>query len=417
MLMLTLSAIFTITAGMLYTYAVLRVGQEIAGIPELKQKSNRLTVIIFTVCNVAIYLAIDYLKIQHYFYYIIAFVLFAYEFRHLGVQKEKSNVLSTYIALNTGTVFIGLLGLYALFKGVTPKVAFNDVALQLQISTMMFLVLTLMGTKTYRTIGKDSLKAILDNQKYSRLITILAIILCIGVAIDEYIVIVDAGYNQQLNILLATVFFNMIIYYSVVYHTVSTICVDEYQCRTTEAKVYYSHLKKHRKDMLKKTIKDELTQLYNKMYTMSEIKRAIHDVVQSDDDISYGLIFIDINGLKYVNDTIGHDAGDRLILRVANAIKGSIRDNREDVAGRIGGDEILILTANTSSGSLDIITNRIRANIEKENELEREFLVTVSIGALLITRDNAADGIDVILEEVDKLMRLDKEAFYNRQNN
>ncbi|MEX1378346.1 MAG: diguanylate cyclase [Eubacteriales bacterium] len=94
---------------------------------------------------------------------------------------------------------------------------------------------------------------------------------------------------------------------------------------------------------------------------------------------SISICFIDINGLKSVNDTLGHDAGDELILTVIDEIKKNIREN--DFISRLGGDEFLVVFTNADKKKAESIWQRIKDGLDYINENEsRKYLVSASHG-------------------------------------
>ena len=93
------------------------------------------------------------------------------------------------------------------------------------------------------------------------------------------------------------------------------------------------------------------------------------------------LLMIDADRFKQINDVHGHDAGDRALLAVADAISGSIRS--VDFSARIGGEEFAIILGGASSEDARVIAERVRANVEKMTIATADgarISVTVSIG-------------------------------------
>jgi diguanylate cyclase (GGDEF)-like protein len=81
---------------------------------------------------------------------------------------------------------------------------------------------------------------------------------------------------------------------------------------------------------------DMLTGLYNRAFYDEELERLVHDNM-----FPLSIVMADVNGLKTINDTLGHEAGDNLIRMAARIILGAFR--AEDIVARIGGDEFAIL--------------------------------------------------------------------------
>jgi diguanylate cyclase (GGDEF)-like protein len=88
---------------------------------------------------------------------------------------------------------------------------------------------------------------------------------------------------------------------------------------------------------------DALVPLNNRRAFMREMSRVLHFAGRYGSQAS--LIYLDLNGLKQINDTLGHAAGDAAISKVAELLKHSVRDF--DVVGRLGGDEFAVVLAQT----------------------------------------------------------------------
>lgn len=114
---------------------------------------------------------------------------------------------------------------------------------------------------------------------------------------------------------------------------------------------------------------------------------------------SSSLIFIDIDGLKNVNDKLGHDAGDDLIREVARLLKLCFRSS--DVLARLGGDEFAAYTLETTEPS--IILQRIQAAVQKANTAALPFQVALSIG-IVQCDPLVCTSFEEYLMQADKLM-------------
>ncbi|MDX1405524.1 MAG: EAL domain-containing protein [Woeseiaceae bacterium] len=135
--------------------------------------------------------------------------------------------------------------------------------------------------------------------------------------------------------------------------------------------------------LLKLANHDVLTGLYNRRRLVDELKKEIDNVTQTDGCSS--LLFIDLDQFKYVNDTCGHPAGDRLIRKVADQLKRSVDD--DGIVARFGGDEFAVLAPGLNKrksrklGQTILEDMRRLAHIENNNV----FHVHCSIGITMIT--------------------------------
>jgi len=100
---------------------------------------------------------------------------------------------------------------------------------------------------------------------------------------------------------------------------------------------------KHQEKIKKMIYEDALTQLYNRRFFYEYLKKHITYTMRYNKGFS--VLFIDLDGFKLINDSLGHDMGDELLIQVAKKLKFSLRES--DVISRAGGDEFLILLHDT----------------------------------------------------------------------
>lgn len=106
---------------------------------------------------------------------------------------------------------------------------------------------------------------------------------------------------------------------------------------------------------------DTLTPLFNRRHFMEELDRWCWRAHRYGGE--YGLLFIDVDNLKAVNDSHGHGAGDALLMAIAKALLGAVR--RSDLAARMGGDEFAVLLDNIPHAELAGKAERIAKIIGK----------------------------------------------------
>ena len=106
---------------------------------------------------------------------------------------------------------------------------------------------------------------------------------------------------------------------------------------------------------------DNLSKLYNSRFFREELDKEISRCFRYGHDLS--ILFIDINNFKYLNDTLGHQAGDEIIRFTGESLKNAIRKN-VDTAFRYGGDEFTVILPNTPAKRSTIVANRILYNFD-----------------------------------------------------
>ncbi len=123
---------------------------------------------------------------------------------------------------------------------------------------------------------------------------------------------------------------------------------------------------------------DELTGLPNRRTLLGLAQEAIEDARRSNDVV--GMVFVDLDRFKLVNDGLGHDAGDQLLVRVADRIAGAVREN--DVVARLGNDEFVVLCPSASDlDAIEVVATRILDALAAPFVVaDNEIVVGASIG-------------------------------------
>jgi len=118
---------------------------------------------------------------------------------------------------------------------------------------------------------------------------------------------------------------------------------------------------------------DYLTNLFNRAYFEQELKR----LEMVGNPASLGIIIFDVDGLKLVNDTFGHDQGDALLVRAAGILQQSLGE--ENIISRIGGDEFAAIMINVTEESLGMFCTNVKNAIAKESDKEDKDAVLLHI--------------------------------------
>lgn len=164
-------------------------------------------------------------------------------------------------------------------------------------------------------------------------------------------------------------------------------------------------------EKLKEDSKMDDTGLYNKKYFL-EILAKMEERFKNDGFFS--IIFADINRLKYVNDTYGHDAGDAYIQAACNIIRQSCRFS--DYCFRVGGDELVIVLPKCGKEDIVQVVNRINSFMKtevirgkKEDGTNEQIEVHMSIGS---ASNSEGIPVDQVLKVADQRMEQNKRDWY-----
>ena len=157
---------------------------------------------------------------------------------------------------------------------------------------------------------------------------------------------------------------------------------------------------------------DPLTNVYNRRYFSEISNKMLSLTTRNSHDL--GIIILDIDKFKNINDTYGHGLGDKVIIALAQNLKEIVRDS--DIVSRFGGEEFVILMYNINLENAQNVAEKIRQHIEAieiiDNDLTLRF--TVSLGVALY--DEAIDNknLEYTLKRADKALYMAKQNGRNQ---
>jgi diguanylate cyclase (GGDEF)-like protein len=162
----------------------------------------------------------------------------------------------------------------------------------------------------------------------------------------------------------------------------------------------------HRVVLAERASRDSLTGLLNRGAALKALRLDLTSVRRSNGDLELTVLFVDIDELKIINDTYGHDRGDAAIRRIAEALKLATRAS--DVVARLGGDEFIVGSVGRRGlGAAELLAQRINEQLADLNKRDAQlFSVGCSIGAAVSVASD--DRVESLIERADRALYVAK---------
>jgi diguanylate cyclase (GGDEF)-like protein/PAS domain S-box-containing protein len=152
------------------------------------------------------------------------------------------------------------------------------------------------------------------------------------------------------------------------------------------------------------SFRDQMTELYNRRGFITLAEQQFRAASRTQKPML--LTFIDCDGLKWINDTFGHEEGDRALIDTAHILRQTFRE--ADIVARLGGDEFAVLSIDAADGNPDELLKRLAQNIHAFNETgARPYSLSMSWGTAVYD-PHAPLSLDALMSAADELMYAQK---------
>lgn len=161
-----------------------------------------------------------------------------------------------------------------------------------------------------------------------------------------------------------------------------------------------TELKRAEEALRSLSLTDNLTGLYNHRGFFAFADQYAKTIKRSGNNLLF--VFADMDGLKKINDTLGHNTGSEALVETAQILRSSFRET--DIVARVGGDEFTVLASVSSDQNAEQLFERLQQNVESFNEEnKRDYKISLSAGFVLVEpMDN--QSIEELLAKADALM-------------
>jgi diguanylate cyclase (GGDEF)-like protein/PAS domain S-box-containing protein len=157
---------------------------------------------------------------------------------------------------------------------------------------------------------------------------------------------------------------------------------------------------------------DDLTELANRRLFKTALKNRIEKIVFDHTTDSLAILFLDLDKFKEINDTLGHEYGDLVLIEASRRLKQCIRDT--DLIARLGGDEFTICLTPNEANSINIVTKKILNEMANIPFLIKDEMIHLSVSIGVALYPNHGSDVSSLLKHADQAMFYAKEQGRNR---
>ncbi len=369
---------------------------------------KKLTLVFFATFNTLWIVFAQAFHFPHYLSYIAGALILFLEYSLLSKSTARQRLFgSAVFFLHVATIHILVIAIFSNITEVAPLVIFESFTLFYKSLSVSVIIMIFALTILVYNIQTPDIIKISEAKKYSKNLSIVSLFMIFFISLESYLLITNQSFRYILLVIAGTTIFCAMIFYYFFLYSINFVKMYVYKRKKEEIKDSHTEIIFEKQKIEQEIAKDGLTGLYTKKFIYDMLK----DLCRID-KAKFSVIFIDLNGLKNVNDTYGHEVGDRYICRVAKSIQNGVREH--DYAGRVGGDEFIIILDDIEEDDIQKIINRIHENVSIQNELE-DFLVAISLGFVFIDNAKEKKSCESILSLADENMRKNKRDFYSMQ--
>ena len=186
------------------------------------------------------------------------------------------------------------------------------------------------------------------------------------------------------------------------------VCITVFD--VTDTAISHREVQQAHADLEELSHRDALTGVYNRRFMEAELHKEFKRVERYGGKLS--VLFLDLDFFKRVNDTYGHQAGDKVLIEVTQRISDMVRAT--DYVARYGGEEFAIILPGTDITGALIFANRVREVIEKTPVLYDEHALSVTASLGLSEYREGVESYDALLDQSDKALYVAKKQGRNR---
>ncbi len=394
--------LLAIATFLIYNVFALSFSGQILG----KFTKKKWLVFLVSICNIFLLFSYVYLNIPFPFIFFIGTVVLFIEFTLLSKAPFIQKLFGAAVFfLHIGITHELVIVLFANIFHISIISLFKTTTLYLQSLTITCSLLIIVLFTLTKFIKISEIRKVSNAKNYTKNLLIVTLAILSLLTLESFLIIRAEEIDFLLFITVTTSIFCYVLFYFFFLYSINFINMHMYKRKNDKILDSHHQLIAEKQRIEHEIARDSLTGLYTKKIIFESLANMCDNI-----KAKYAVLFIDLNGLKKVNDTYGHEIGDDYICTIAQVIKESIREI--DLAARIGGDEFISILTSIEYDDAQIIVNRINENIEHSNNYT-EYECSVCIGTVYVDNTKEQMSLSEILRISDERMREKKKAFYS----
>jgi diguanylate cyclase (GGDEF)-like protein len=164
--------------------------------------------------------------------------------------------------------------------------------------------------------------------------------------------------------------------------------------------------KRMEEEIREMSLRDPLTELYNRRGFITLAEQQLKAANRANQRML--LAFIDVDGLKKINDNLGHEEGDKALIDTAHIIRNTFRES--DIIARLGGDEFAVLAIDIDGLDPDAFSKRLQQDIDAFNKAgSRQYKLAMSQGSAIYDPGSPV-SLDQLMSSADEMMYVQKKT-------
>lgn len=374
-------------------------------------KRNTFVYIIVSLFNCFLMIISYNMMIPYYMSYFNVLIVLVLEFLMFSKAKVSQAFLcSGMIVVNISSIQIIVITIFTYINKITPHQLFNTPKLFYQSLSILIIILFIIFLIKLKFIPIKDIIKLSTTPNYCIMISLIVLFVLFYTIFDIIALQSKYYFHQMTPRFIATPILTLCLYYVLFTYSIKSVKIVQFKRKSDELETIKLQNNIHKKNIQNKINKDKLTSCYNRKFIMNLLNEF-----KENNTTNFAILFIDVDGLKFVNDNLGHDAGDKYILTVSRAIRDVIREH--DLVARIGGDEFLVILTYLEEENISKIIERLKSKIKFLDSIIIEHKISVSVGYVFVDENLIKNNsIEDLVKIADDRMRIEKKLSKERKD-